>query len=91
MVTREQYIARCDQELAEARDELSRYLKAYAENMEHSKTCPSCDEVDNIASLVKSLVTNEDTPRVKTTACLFAVAVKTIHDLQSELRKTVGA
>lgn len=86
MVTREQYLARCDQEVAKARDELNRVLDTYASNMEHVAECSNCDEVDNIATLVKVLVDDQmNSPAYL--AILFAISVKTVHELRQRVQE----
>lgn len=85
MVTREQYVANCDQELATARDKLGQLVERYSDNMNHVAECPQCDEVDNIAHLVSGLVRNYDQINRDTVAVLLVVAIKTIYELRKRI------
>lgn len=85
MLTREQYVAHCDQELARVRDKLSRLVDRYAENMDHVAECSQCDEVDNVAQLASALVEEPEAVGYQSLAVTFAVAIKTIYELRKRL------
>jgi len=57
--------------------------------MEHIATCPNCDEVDNVATLVKILIDDESPIGRNATyvALMFAVAVKAIYELRKRVRE----
>lgn len=82
MITREQFIAGFDQELASVRDRINGMVATYASNMKHVAECDKCTEVDNITQLIMCLFENIGNAPQSLVAYL-AVAVKLLHDQQN--------
>jgi hypothetical protein len=86
VITREQYIAGCDQELAMVKHEINRLVAQYADNMDHVNSGTCCDEVDNIAGLAEATyLTGPGSVGngVQQVSAYFAVAVKMIYDARN--------
>lgn len=80
MITREFYLAKCDQEMSMLRDTVNRMVTTYASNMEHVETCDTCDEVDNVARLIENLRHGPNKPSPEHQAAYLAMCVKMLHD-----------
>ena len=77
MITREQFIAGFDQELASVRDRINSMLDTYGKNMDHVAECDKCSEVDNVTALVMALFNGQNKGSI---AAYCAVAIKMLYD-----------